>query len=218
MDTNKIRWERIHTNRFRRARFQSFLSQLQTLSSGERPIRVLDVGGTVAYWKGVRELWGTLKLDITIVNVSAKPFSEAPFTVRRGNACDLREYSDQSFDIVHSNSVIEHVGDWAAMAAMAAEVRRLAPRYFVQTPNFWFPVEPHYRTIGFQWLPEPTRASLLTRRRFGFFGPVQSFDEAMRIVQAQRLLTRRQMVALFPDALIDFERFFGLAKSIIARR
>src|SRR3546814_12299335 len=81
---------------------------------------------------------------------------------------DLSEYADNSFDIVHSNSVIEHVGRWEQMKMMAAEVRRLAPVCYLQTPDFAFPLEPHFRTVAFHWLPEQARAALIQRRGFGF--------------------------------------------------
>ena len=105
------------------------------------------------------------------------------------------------------------------MAAMAGEVRRLAPKYYLQTPNFWFPVEPHYRTVGFQWLPEGSPcAGLLTKHKLGFRGPTHSYDAAMRNIQTVNLLTATQMRELFPDAAHKHERFFGFSKSLIAVR
>lgn len=206
-----------NTNVFRRRRFATFLALIEGLAIRDRPVRILDIGGTRAYWANLRPLWQHLSLELTIVNIGAEDSDDPPYFLRGGDACDLA-LPDMSFDVVHSNSVIEHVGDWAAMAAMAREVRRLAPHHFVQTPNFWFPLEPHYRTIGFQWLPESTRAALLVRRRFGFCGPEPTFDAAMRNIQAHRLLTRRQMAELFPEGEIRHERVLGLSKSLIAIR
>ncbi len=114
--------------------------------------------------------------------------------------------------------MIEHVGSWANMSAMAGEVRRLAPRYYVQTPNFWFPLEPHFRTVGWHWLPEQVRCSLLMWRGFGFRQRAASVDEAMRSIQGCALINRRQMTALFPDARIVDERIYGVAKSLMAIR
>jgi hypothetical protein len=193
-----------------------FLSLLPSKSDG--PIRILDVGGTIDYWRAMQDLWGGHSLSITIVNLGVEPRDEDVFSIRPGDACNLAEFADNSFDVVHSNSVIEHVGHWSEMAAMASEVRRLAPTYYLQTPNYWFPVEPHYRAIGYQWLPESLRAALLTRLKLGFRGPRATFDLAMRDVQTVNLLTSRQLRALFPDAEIRAERVMGLPKSLIALR
>jgi hypothetical protein len=126
--------------------------------------------------------------------------------------------SDNSFDLVHSNSVVEHVGDWARMKAFAKEVRRLAPRYFVQTPNFWFPIEPHFMCPFFHWLPEPTRVRLLLRAGLGHYRRAGSVDSAVTAVQGARLLNRRMMASLFPDAAIVTERVALLPKSLMAIR
>src|SRR3546814_5246029 len=51
-----------------------------------------------------------------------------------GNACDLHQVPDRSFDIAHSNSVIEHVITWDNMKNFARETRRVAAWHYVQTP------------------------------------------------------------------------------------
>jgi hypothetical protein len=163
-------------------------------------------------------LWSHLPLRFTIVNLGQKPSDEGIYSLRPGNACGLSEYRDNEFDIVHSNSVIEHVGHWSDMCAMAGEVRRLAKIYYLQTPNFWFPMEPHYRTIGFQWWPETVRAQMLCHKRRGFHSQAASIDAAMRDIQSVNLLSARQLQALFPDAEIMRERVLGLTKSIMAVR
>jgi hypothetical protein len=207
---------RVDGNHFRRERMKLFLSLLGMPSS--KPLHILDIGGTASYWRATEDLWKPWPLRFTIVNLDVEPSDDGRFAIRAGNACSMPEYADNTFDLVHSNSVIEHVGHWAEMSAMASEVRRLAPSYYLQTPNFWFPIEPHYRTVGYQWLPESTRASILTKRKLGFRGPTKSFDAAMRDIQSVNLLTAAQMRELFPDAELRRERFFGLAKSLIAIR
>lgn len=206
-------------NRFRRARMQMFLDLVRTVPrTANRPLRVLDLGGTRSYWEALSDLWQDQNFDITIVNLGGETLEDGLFHLRPGNACNLSEYDDNSFDVVHSNSVIEHVGHWPEMKAMADEVRRLAPHYYLQTPNFWFPLEPHFRTLFWPLYPESWRAAMLMKKRRGYRGPVATLDEAMENVQTVNLLTAGQMKALFPDARIQRERAFGLTKSIIACR
>lgn len=205
-------------NSFRRARFRRFRKLLERAAAEvrERPVRVLDLGGSAGFWRGLEGEWRDLRLEITLANLGAVDEDCPPFFLRDGNACDLA-YPDQSFDVVHSNSVIEHVGQWRAVQDMAREVRRLAPHYFVQTPNFWFPYEPHYKTVLLHWLPEATRAAMVLRKPRGWIS-ADSYDQAMAEVQAISLLTARQMSVLFPDARIERERFAGLTKSLLAIR
>jgi hypothetical protein len=205
-------------NRFRAARFRQFRALLAPIArrAGGAPVRVLDIGGAPGYWMGMEQQWRDLPLEITIVNLGSPDADHPPYFVRGGDACAL-EFADNSFDIVHSNSVIEHVGHWREMRRMAGEVRRLAPHYFVQTPNFWFPYEPHFKTPFMHWLPESLRAAMLEKKPRGWI-KVDSFDQAMTEVQDIVLLTARQMGALFPDARIERERIGPFTKSLVAIR
>ncbi len=120
------------------------------------------------------------------------------FKSLHGNACDPDLLAGRRFDLVHSNSVIEHVGDWAAMVAFSRTVHRLSDRHFIQTPNYWFPLEPHFRVVGFQFLPLRLRASLTRHFNLGFFPRAASVEEAWSNVRDIRLLDRSMMATLFP--------------------
>ena len=208
-------------SRLRRARFGRFVALArQAAGSGER-VSILDVGGTVRYWAQVLDdSMRGLQPVITIVTPAATPAvtNDPRIRIVRGDGCDLAMFRDREFDVVHSNSVVEHVGDWARMQRFAAEIRRLAPRYYVQTPNFWFPVEPHSMTPFLHWMPLPWRLSLVQRYALGNWRRAGDVSEAMARIEGARLLDRRMLQSLFPDAAIAVERFALLPKSLIAVR
>jgi len=143
---------------------------------------------------------------------------ESLATMIQGDACNLDKIADNHYDIAFSNSVIEHVGMWSDMKAMAREVRRVSRRYLVQTPYYWFPIEPHARAPFLHWLPEPLAYRIVMNFKCGFWTKAQTVDDAVSTVQSARLLDRRQFQALFPDAEMRLERFIGLTKSLIAVR
>lgn len=206
-------------NRFRRARLAILDGLIRRTLSRRASCRILDLGGTAAFWR----TWGHLidwdLVEITCLNLPTCDAQSDP-RIRRlsGDARAMPEIADNAFDICFSNSVIEHVGLWRDMKAMAGEIRRIAPRYMVQTPNYWFPVEPHARTPFLHWLPEPLAYRVVMARRCGFWSRAPTVDAALQTVQSSRLLDARQMQALFPDATIRRERAFGLTKALIAVR
>jgi len=192
-------------------RFQYFWSLIEDLP---RPVRVLDVGGTPSYWQQMGYAGGE-DLDLTVVNVDFDAQSEVLPGIRcePGDARDLSRFEDDSFDIVFSNSVIEHVGGFEDQRRMANEVRRLGTRYLLQTPNYFFPIEPHFVFPLFQFMPIPVRAALIQRFPIAWSGRVRNYEKARRAVSSIRLLRRSQLIELFPDAHIVPERLAGLVKS-----
>lgn len=206
------------SNSRRNRRFQAFERLVNGLGERQaRPLRILDVGGTNSFWE--RRGWAERSdVHVVLVNLEQEPRVHENIEPRVGDATSLSEFPDASFDVVFSNSVIEHLETLEKQAKMAEEVRRLAPLYWVQTPNFWFPVEPHFLTPGWQWLPVRWRVALLRRRRWGWRGPCPDPDHATALVREIRLMRRRELKRLFPDATLMSERIGPFVKSFVAIR
>ena len=198
-------------NRLRSRRFALFESLVSSLP---KPIRILDIGGTNEFWEN--RGWGN-RTDVQVVTlnlrVEPKLFSNIESVV--GDATDLGRFQDASFDIAFSNSVIEHLFTFDNQRRMANEVRRVGKAYWVQTPNFWFPVEPHFHVLGWQWMPFGIRVSLIRRWKCGWRGPCADLEQARRLVREVRLMTDAELRQAFPDADLVPERFAGLVKSWI---
>lgn len=208
-------------SRLRARRIAPLLAMIRTTYAKHGYVNIIDVGGTIIYWNILPEsLIEENRVTITLVNLpgSKLPTDTGAFRFVEGDGCDLSHYRDGQFHIAHSNSVIEHVGDWGRMASFASEIQRLAPNLFVQTPSFWFPIEPHFMTPFFHWLPKPLRISLLLRFNLGNHRRAHNVDGAVRAIESARLLDERMMKALFPNATILKERLLFLTKSLIAIR
>ncbi|HSV66380.1 MAG TPA: methyltransferase domain-containing protein [Mycobacteriales bacterium] len=207
-------------SRIRARRIGFLLGLIKAAHASNGKVDVLDVGGTRAYWDVLPA--GTMDrydVRVTIVNLPglAHPADDGRFRYVEADGCAL-PYPDHAFDIASSNSVIEHVGDWVRMREFAEEIRRTARLYVVQTPYFWFPIEPHFMAPMFHWLPEQWRFRLLLHLRLGHAGRSGTVDEAVRRVQSARLVDRTMLRSLFPDGDLHAERMLGLPKSLIVTR
>ena len=140
-------------SKLRKKRFSLFTSILDSMPS---PIKILDVGGTISFWKNLGFLNEEVKdVEITLLNVKFIETSSTHPKIKQvvGNATNMANFQSNEFDIVFSNSVIEHVGDYEQQRQMATEVMRVGKKYFVQTPNLFFPIEPHFVFPLFQFMP-----------------------------------------------------------------
>lgn len=188
------------------------------------PFRIADLGGRVDYWGRVGlDFLAANDIHVTVINQTSEELyagqDHERFALAVGDCCQLTDVADNQFDMVHSNSVIEHVGGYARKQAFANEVNRIAPTHYVQTPNYWFPVDPHWPLLpGFHWLPFSWRWRLLMRFKLGWGGPHRSIAHAMGDLEGTVLVDGAQMRDLFPSSRVQAERFLLLAKSLIAVR
>lgn len=144
---------------------------------------------------------------------SSQPVGATQFQSVIADGRNLSCFCDGEFDVVFSNSVIEHVGESEGQRSMMREIARVGKRYWVQTPNFWFPMEPHFHFFGFQFLPRQAQAWLLTKMSLGWTERQAQFESAHQIVSSVRLLSKRDLREMMPSAEIYNERFLGLIKS-----
>jgi SAM-dependent methyltransferase len=178
--------------------------------------RILDVGGLVKLWHN------EVPIDSPVTCLNPDYYPLAPGTPERyrsvkGDGCKM-DFPDRSFDIVCSNSTIEHVRDWAEQRKFAAEIRRVGRQYFVQTPNRWFFIEPHFIAPFIHFLPRAWSRKLLpwlSLRALMRHGDNRNLKE---LAEELRLLSYRELKILFPDAEIYREKWFGFTKSFTAIR
>ncbi len=199
-------------SRFRSKRMRRFTAELEITAE----TRVLDVGGTPEYW---RLLANPPRLVLLNTPRAKDDLAGAEAWVA-GDGCCL-PFRDGAFDVVFSNSVIEHVGDAARQRQFASEIARVGRAYWVQTPNRWFPVEQHLLTPFLHWLPEGWQRALA---RFNLWqlvarpSPDRRDFYVAHYLRDVRLLGAADMRALFPGARLLKERFWGITKSLVALR
>jgi hypothetical protein len=198
--------------RFRGRRMRAFAKTFRITAE----TRILDVGGTPSIWQLL-----PVRPRITFINLPHGIGAPDGFDLVFASGCAL-PFADRSFDIVFSNSVIEHVGAPAEQQRFADEIRRVARRYWVQTPNRWFPIEPHLLTPLVHFLPRSWQRPIVRRMTVWQVIERPSDDRRRYYVEHYlndiRLLGAGDMARLFPEAKIVRERWMGLTKSLLAVR
>jgi len=183
-------------------------------------MKILDVGAEVNpfgnktmqfidnyQWKG----------NITAANISDKYLSlikqrYPEVETRVCDACSL-PWPDKYFDVVYSNAVIEHVGDFERQAQMASEIMRVGKKWFVTTPNRWYPFEFHMRLPLVTWLPGDMY--LLAGRciRYNHDSKKYCFGNSDC---GSRLMSSRKLKKCFPTSQIIKQRVTFMPETIIA--
>jgi hypothetical protein len=195
-------------HRFRQQRNEEFKRRFPGLAD----MRVLDLGGTAVSWRTL----GLRARGVTLVNLDDSADPEEPWMeIRHADACagGFGEY-----DLVFSNSLLEHLGGHARRRQFADVVRESAPSWWIQTPYRYFPVEPHWVFPGFQFLPFRARVMICQRWNQGYTPAIKDAAAAAELVASTELVSAAEMRMYFPDSEIWFERVAGMPKSLVAVR
>ena len=174
---------------------------------------VIDLGGTAEAWRRAP----VRPASLHIINLESEA-AEVPAWIRidRADACSLPPHiGDGRYDLVFSNSVIEHVGGHSQRQRFADTVHRLADRHWVQTPYRYFPIEPHWLFPGFQFLPLSARARI-SRHWPLAHSPASGRKESLQQAMSVELLSSTEMAFYFPHSRIGAERMLGIVKSLVA--
>ena len=212
-------------SRLRARRVRRLAAILRDVVAKTGRCEVLDVGGAASYWR-LLDAPDLDRVRVTVLNIAAyrsqDPRESPPRHIKVGweigDGRDLSRYAAGGFDLTHANSVVEHLRSFADMRRFAGEMRRVGRGYWCQTPNLWFPVDPHTGLPFVHWLPLGARVALHARIGSGLEGRYDSVEATADSVEYVYPLNRTMLRALFPDAEIATERLLGLPKSIIAVR
>lgn len=189
---------------------------LQSLFGLDESTRVLDVGGQANHLASRMIDDDSCNENITVINTSQHHLTAIKREHPRINAiqADARRlpFEDKSFDIVYSNAVIEHVGDWQDQMTMAREVMRVGKSWFITTPNRWFPFEFHTRLPFIGFLPSSLMRSVA--RMCSYNHVEERYQSGIRT--HTRLLTAREMRRLFPQSDILHVRVTLWPETLIA--
>jgi hypothetical protein len=198
--------------RARRRMYERFL-----VRTAIRPTdTLLDVGATSDQnyeTSNYVEAWYPYKNMITAVGIDDASFLERAYPGLTYYRADGRRlpFAANSFDVVHSSAVLEHVGSFANQRHFIAELTRVARRVvFLTTPNRWFPVEFHSVLPLLHWLPKRWYRRLLSGTRYGFFALEENLN----------LLDRRELLLLCSglsgcSVSIESQRLVGIPSNLL---
>jgi hypothetical protein len=192
---------------FRSRRWQTFLDLFPDVDQ----MRVLDLGGRVESWRRAP----VLPQHVTVVNLEdSDSHGEGWATFVHGDATNLPAAARGEYDLVFSNSLVEHVGGHGPRARLAETVEAMAPRHWVQCPYRYFPIEPHWIFPGMQFLPLRARIAVAMHWPLVNTRPA-TVAQASGAVMWTELISATEMKLLFPNSRLIFERVLGIRKSMI---
>ena len=206
-------WDRIvHSSSeyFRRKRGGLFRETIPEFTS----LKICDVGGSRHFWEKLDP--ADVPKDLTLVNIRddgqarsfTGSFGDVKVIVYDG---DRLPFEDKSFDVAVCNSVIEHVPP-AKRANLVREINRVSNYYFIQTPAFVFPIEPHFFCPALHWLPRSLARHAVRLSPWRFLSK-PSEEHIREYFEEIQILTLKEFRSYAPEANLVREKIAGLTKS-----
>lgn len=189
---------------YARSRRAKLFVKLMNLHPG---MNILDVGGQPEIWDHIE-----FPLNIWCLNlpgISHKSYhSKHNIRFLEGDGTNMPQFDLGQFDLVFSNSVIEHVGNRWQRERFAREIRRLSKAYWIQTPYKYFPIEAHCGMPFWWFYSEKVRQFLLNRWR-------NKLPEWTKMVEQTTVVDESELKSLFPEGKL-IKEWIILPKSLIA--
>ena len=196
------------------------LELFHKLFSPGKQTRILDIGAEINPNgnRGVQLIdsfpW---KNNITAVNLSKKHidlinryYPQVESVV--ADACKL-PWPDNYFDIVYSNAVIEHVGRFQRQRKMAGEIMRVGKKWFVATPNRWYPFEFHLRLPFVSWIPYQNYHWVSRIVKYNHISNKYTFINKDK--PDFRLMTAKELKRCFPGSKVIKHRITFMPETLI---
>jgi hypothetical protein len=179
-------------------------------------LKVLDVGGAIENSSQLFKLFPD-KNNISVINISEEDIQTISIAypevdARVGDACNL-PWPDDYFDMVYSNAVIEHVGDFERQKKMASEVMRVGRNWFITTPNRWYPFEFHMRLPFVTWIPFHGYLKFGRLICYNHVKKKYTFGQKMDHL---RLMTARELKQCFWGSRIIKQRVTFMPETLVA--
>jgi hypothetical protein len=210
---------RARAARQRSALFRRFVAGLP------RPLRIIDLGGSAQMWSR----WGVTAADglqIVLANdhrMDTTHRSEALpgrfISSWAVDVLDLLPSSYEEFDVVFSNSMLEHLPSRDAQQRLAATIAATGKPYFIQVPNRRCIVDPHFPhplAAFFGLWPRDLQVWAHHRHALGSTGRAKTREAAAAAIDSYHPFSRRDLARLFPDAAVVTEWNLGLPMSLVA--
>jgi hypothetical protein len=202
-------------------RFRAYVREMRW------PLRILDLGGTVRFWEAW-DIGSQQDVVVTLINNHAVDPTNRGVVSSCKNIIDVNadvtaitvDYM-RRFDLVFSNSVIEHLPSAAEQVAVAGTISASGRAYFIQTPNKYAPIDPHFPrpyVPFFAAYPRHLQARLLTWTDLGSGWRSPNMEMSLTRMASYLPLSVADVRALFPDAEIVMEPPMGVPMSILAYR
>jgi hypothetical protein len=192
-----------------------------------RPLRIIDLGGSAQMWAR----WGVTEADglhIVLANDHRHDTTHRseplPGRFMDTWSVDVLELTAETFgryDLVFSNSMLEHLPSRRHQAVLAAKIMESRKPYFVQVPNKHCIVDPHFphpMAAFFALWPRPLQVWAHAHHALGSSGRAGSMHAAQRAIDNYHPLARRELAGLFPGARVVTEWNLGLPMSLVAMR
>jgi len=119
---------------------------------------------------------------------------------------------ENSFDIVHSNATLEHVGNYNNQILFVRELIRISKKYvFLQTPNRYYPIDFHTILPFIHWLPKKIHRKFLKILKLNFY----SKEENLNLLSKNDLKKICKELEIIKYKIIEHKLFFLTSNLIL---